>query len=395
MTEMPLEDLVTLICVTSPVRSNPSTEMLEWTMRSFARGGGLGRCRSLIASDGYKVAQAGQKEKPKSGRVAPESIAPYEEFRSRLDALIGEPSSGDDWTANARHLRMASHCNFSGCVKACLDAVATPFVLVLQHDRNCLRPFDARGILRAMELSRGIVKYVGLPTKASLARASVKYNQSRWGLTFDLDEVVSQVASCAAQAQIHLRYLLYWYDSAHFCETTYYRTFVFNSGRIPRGGFPEDTLGQTMQSEIFAAGPQWRDAHEKYGTYLYVDDAGEAVGHLGGRQYLDSAVVEQRGWRGNRAKWMQCGTNGAGEPGGRTQPPVRPDVELAPGVMAPGVMAASSRREPRVVEVPEEAQPPPVRARAGCEPQAVGAGEEAQAPPVRSEVELAPDVTAA
>lgn len=33
--------------------------------------------------------------------------------------------------------------------RICAVEVSTPYVLVLQHDRPCLRPFDLKGILQA------------------------------------------------------------------------------------------------------------------------------------------------------------------------------------------------------------------------------------------------------
>lgn len=274
-------------------------------------------CLKIVVSDGLNVAAPGQRSRPKTGRVPAEWAAPYDEFRDRLDALLARERHGA--FTNSKHVRMPARRGFGGCVKAALSVVATPYVLVLQHDRPCLRSFDSRGILAAMEASHGVVKYVGLPTKASLARSLPDSIQARCNIKVDSEEVDGVAAEAASTAGIRLRFLLFWYDSAHFCSTTHYRTFVFNTGRVPRGGFPEDSLGQRMHAEICTAAigapGGWREAHAQYGTFLYVDGGPNAVGHLKGRKYIESAELKERGWSGQASKIRPCGISWEGLPG--------------------------------------------------------------------------------
>lgn len=303
----PLEDLLTVVLVTSPVPSCPSTEMLEATLGSFVAGGGLDRCMKLIVSDSYTVASAGQQPKPKSGRVPQDWGSAYEVFRDRVDAMIaavsceeGELPRASRVFARAVHIRMSERSGFGGCAKAALAAVSTPYILMLQHDRPCLRAFDCRSIVAVMQSSDNAAKYIGLPTKSSLSRSSRQNVRERCGIALHSDLADGLVGDVAAAVGISLRFLFFWYDSAHVCQAEHCRTFVFNTGRVPRGGFPEDTLGQSMHAELCAAaaGGDWREAHAAYGTYLFVDGDDEIAGHLKGRKYLDTSELQRRGWEG-------------------------------------------------------------------------------------------------
>lgn len=151
----------------------------------------MAKCKKIIVSDGFETCSDGQKPRVKHGRVPLEWVAPYAEFRDRLDELVSSSSASASLTnanatsqfENTTHLRMPRHRGFGGCVQSALwKWVTTPYVLVLQHDRPCLRPFSAEAIVTAMEASGSVVKYVGLPTKASLARCTPANVEVRCGI---------------------------------------------------------------------------------------------------------------------------------------------------------------------------------------------------------------------
>ncbi|CAE7510035.1 unnamed protein product [Symbiodinium sp. CCMP2456] len=270
-----VDELLTIVMVTSPVPSNPSTEMLEHVLSSCTTAGGFNTCPTIVVSDGYRVASAGQRPKPKAGRVAPDWEEPYEEFRHKLDNVDSTASSA---LSGVQHIRVLEHKGFAGCLHIALRQVRTPFVLVLQHDRPCLRPFDGAGLLAAM-LGCSQLKYVGLPTKASLARTEPAHLASNWHLQPEVWD--------AADGSFKLRPLCLWYDSAHICRLDHYRDFVFRKGRDWSGGFPEDSFGQDMQQELRSAAAEgrWKEVHDTFGTYLYDDGGGPVVGHLNGRRF--------------------------------------------------------------------------------------------------------------
>merc|ERR1712039_680266 len=116
---------------------------------------------------------------------------------------------------------------------------------------------------------------------------------SRWNISVDEGLVDPSVDRVVAVAGLQLQVLLFWYDSTHICLSSHYRDFVFAKGRVPGGGFPEDSLGQTMHAEICAAARagSWHDVHAAYGTFLVTDGGGPMVGHLRGRRYNEESEL--------------------------------------------------------------------------------------------------------
>jgi len=294
--------------VTSPVISNPSTEMLEKTVSSYLDGTGLARCSKVLVSDGYTVAAPSQQPKQKSGRVAQDWVAPYEEFRDRVDKLVAAggafPGPLPDMSVPnsfwlCSHLRLPDHRGFGGCVYCGLRRVTTPYVLVVQHDRPLVRPFSASSIVRAMEASHGAVKYVGLPTKASLSKISPD-SMMHYGIPKRECTLPPEVSQAAAVAGIELRVLPFWYDSSHICLVSHYMEFVFLKGRVPGGAFPEDSVGQELVTELKNANGTWREVHAAFSTFLVVDGPLPMVGHFRGRKYRDLEERKRLGWTGWR-----------------------------------------------------------------------------------------------
>ncbi|CAE7281015.1 unnamed protein product [Symbiodinium natans] len=58
--------------------------MLEHVLSSCVTAGGFGACPKIVVSDGFRVASAGQRPKPKAGRIPPDWEEPYEVFRHIL-----------------------------------------------------------------------------------------------------------------------------------------------------------------------------------------------------------------------------------------------------------------------------------------------------------------------
>jgi hypothetical protein len=74
-------------------------------------------------------------------------------------------------------------------------------------------------------------------------------------------------------------------------QTSFYNDFVFSGGRVKRGAFVEDRLGNAMLDDIRANGYA---AHRKYGTWLLDDGLSEPmVGHVNGRGFMTQAEKEK------------------------------------------------------------------------------------------------------
>jgi len=175
-------------------------------------------------------------------------------------------------------LELDTRHGFGFAVRAALDYVQTPYVVVMQHDRPFTRIANVPRVLDAMESQAARFKYVGFPTSTTIGH---QYHVlSKYGLRIDPITVDS--------GGLQFVPLLQWYDSAHVCNVEYYRNFVFGPRRlVARGGFIEDKLGQAMLSDIRAQGVT--AAHSQYGTFIAVGDGftEPCVGHLDGRDAMN------------------------------------------------------------------------------------------------------------
>jgi hypothetical protein len=264
-------DDMAVIVVTSPVPSNPSVAMLRDVLESVLLCcDGASGCTLVIVSDGLVVTEG--KERPKRGAVHGHRVRPYEAFRAAVDA--GAAGWWPD--APAAHVRSAAHVGFARCVALGIArAPQAKTVLVVQHDRACVRRVDLPAAAAAMKNPE--VRYVGLPTAQSLARTSA-------ARAADLGLRRPPPARPLPWSGAALRPLCVWYDSTHLIDVGHFLDFV-----LPRcgGSFPEDTVGQDLLHAVKHAGDSgWAAAHAPYACYLWID-AGDAtapaVAHLRGR----------------------------------------------------------------------------------------------------------------
>ena len=141
-------------------------------------------------------------------------------------------------------------------------SVATPFVLMIQHDLPLMRYFDAFRLLRSMQASP-VLQHVHLPTLQ---------NDKNWMWHVD--------ARVPPSALVPLSRIFSWSDRNHVARAAYYRDFVFprvfagTKTGFKAGGktFMEDVLHYQEKHELrdLQKKPRKQNAaHEKYGTYVY------------------------------------------------------------------------------------------------------------------------------
>jgi hypothetical protein len=209
---MRMRQSLTVIMTTSPIPSNPCTAMLEAVAESLSLVPGLEDCPKIVVCDGVKV----KNKKPKAsdyrkGCVDVGGQSDYELFIENVQRLA-EQQAGI--LAGSTVLALKERQGFGFAVKAALEAVTTPWVMVVQHDHKFVRAVDLPGILHCMKQNPE-VKYVGL-----LSGTTTKYQlftESKYSI-----RITESIKS-----GLPLLPLLYWYDKTHVCTTAYYRDFVF------------------------------------------------------------------------------------------------------------------------------------------------------------------------
>jgi hypothetical protein len=373
----PLQDLLTVVVTTSPIKSHPSTELLERTFETFLRGGPAFayHCRKVIVCDGCRTRDesttkkhANDKQAMRNGIVSPAQAEAYAEFKQRLRQLCAAASPTTTATMSSSVSRSEEEeprslpplSPFSNSVVEELDermgygyalrhalhhCVATPYVIVIQHDRTFMRPTPILETVQTMWRHRNI-KYVGMSMRSNLLYRDQFLGQ--YGRTFmeDMSQAVLRLPELALDAtlygpdsasthqmeytnsdklrkniqalaetyrasqqytdhqdwlssttttptlppgacQLSLTPTFYWYDNTHICETAHYRDFIFNPKykMVARGGFIEDKVSPVIKKTVERFG--LNEGHARFGCFLLDDHSGMFfTGHLDGGAYM-------------------------------------------------------------------------------------------------------------
>jgi hypothetical protein len=213
----PMIDLLTIVITTSPIKSNPSTEVLEKSMATFVMGGNefAYQCRKVIICDGYReqqehseiidepkatnvttnynnnnIEQGGKKKKPhnphykvsrkhnnvkqalRNGIVTSEQAENYRQFKCHLRKLCNNKDCGTKHDRsvfiNTEMVELEERHGYGFALRHALrHYVQTPFVCVIQHDRTFMRPTPISETLNAMWRNPQ-VKYVGFSMRSNL-----------------------------------------------------------------------------------------------------------------------------------------------------------------------------------------------------------------------------------
>jgi hypothetical protein len=175
----PIEDLLTIIITTSPIKSNPSTEVIEKAMQSFLLGGPdfAYKCRKVIVCDGVRtkgsegtlVSQKHNniKQAMRNGIVTNDQAGNYTQYKESLKVLC-ETASESSPFYNTVVEELLERQGYGYALRHALrNCVSTQFVCVVQHDRTFMRPTPVRETVEAMWRHAGI-KYVGMSMRSNL-----------------------------------------------------------------------------------------------------------------------------------------------------------------------------------------------------------------------------------
>ena len=294
-------DRLTIVLTTSPIKTHPSTRLIEEVFESIAVLAGLGECRKIIVADGVKVRE---RDKFRSGICTPEAMSNYRHYLSRLEALT--KTEGSPLRA-AEALLALDSARLRARLRQGLMRVATPFVLVAQHDRSFVRPVEVSHVLDVMETANadtvcttsGRVNYVGFPTTTTLSHGS--YVASKYGLA--VEPVTRDVPDPKVDGSNPGRGLMIttrrttsararsgcspWSSSTTACTSRprggTCPGCLAGRGREPtegglHRGYPgsahaENDPGGVCRTEDVGRGRRRARAHAAFGTFVYQDDS--------------------------------------------------------------------------------------------------------------------------
>jgi hypothetical protein len=190
----PLGDLLTIIVTTSPIKSNPSTEVIERAMGTFVFGGleFAYQCRKIIVCDGFRTQESEEvlpvsqgaerphnkvsrrhnndKQAMRNGIVTSQQADNYRQYKQNLRQLIADASQREQPSvfSNARLVELEERHGYGFALRHVLrNCIDTPFVCVVQHDRTFMRPTPVMATVHAMWYHTK-VKYVGFSMRSNL-----------------------------------------------------------------------------------------------------------------------------------------------------------------------------------------------------------------------------------
>ena len=252
-----LNEKLTIITTTSPIPSNPSTAILEKSMKSIYAIKDLRNCQKIIVFDGVKDANEHYHCRKSTEKI----LIDYEQYKRNVQALVDDPSNL--YFKNIKLLFLDKFSHQAWALKAAMKLVLTPFIYCHQHDIEIIRPFDVVGIIKSMEINPNI----------KLVRACFGENHPSY---FDgpLDDHIN------GNALVPLVRTFRFSDVDHFTTVQFYEEMVF-----PRVTSPNFAEIFVMEPDFVGMQNEMLRNHDQWGMYIY-GRLGEktTIKHLDGRE---------------------------------------------------------------------------------------------------------------
>jgi hypothetical protein len=273
---------ISIIVVTSPVKSHPDTKIIDAVIDSFSLIEGLEACPVFVVFDGFVVAE---NARTKSGRITAEMAATYEEYYHVMERKYG----GED--SRYRMLRSDAHRGFAMSVRWALETCTTDFAVVVQHDRCFCARFSQMDNVISQFDKYPHLRYVGFPSSCSVNHevSLVK----KYGL-HSLAESSCYI-DVSDDREFVLKPLIFWYDSTHVCHVRRYLEIYRPFRNVPadlkesfggtlgvkdmilrKGDFIEDRFGQAQRNILHSmnGSADLVKAFQWFGTYILSSTSG-------------------------------------------------------------------------------------------------------------------------
>jgi len=191
---IPLKDLLTIVVTTSPIISNPCTDMIEKVFSTFYFAGYdfATSCPKVIICDGHRILDdtdedistdnnnknnnkvtrkhSNAKQALRNGIATQQQAKNYIEFKRRLHSLCSTNNlSTSKLFHNTQVIELTERHGYGFALReAVRHHVHTPYVCVIQHDRTFLRSTPVWETVQAMRKNSSLLKYVGFTMKSNL-----------------------------------------------------------------------------------------------------------------------------------------------------------------------------------------------------------------------------------
>lgn len=276
-----MENLLSVVVVSSYSPVHPSTKMTESVINSLKNVSGIERCKVYIILDGYSINN--QRYSSKKGIITDEMASDYIDYCTSLSLLY----------ADSDHIivteRCTKHHGFAMAVKKGISLCKTTYALVCQHDRKFTSKFHhIDTVINEFERNKDM-RYVGFSTVTLSSYLQVLNTRYRLNVLSEKDMQIELENNCTLQP------LIYWYDSQHICHIEryleVYQPYTYmppdlkatikelgqdvGSFRLRYGDFIEDRFGQAQRNLIVAANKHYNPTalchHDEDNIEIVVD----------------------------------------------------------------------------------------------------------------------------
>jgi len=281
--ESPVKERVTIILVTSPILSHPTTELIEKVVESFTLVSWLSTCKLLLVADGAKVG----KFRPKRGQVPGEMVLAYTEYLDRVQGLLDTAVPDSIWSRTSL-VRLVEHKGFGHAVLHGLMMADTEYVMVVQHDHPFTNRFCLRPVIDFMDEHQA--NYVCLPISTVFRHINRCFSLHQMDLR----------AKAVTWNEARFVPILFWYDGTHLARRKAYIKLVFEGDHpLPLGHFIEDTFSQRVMSLLREDYETWFPIFSMWMFQPKKDEETALILHLDGRNYRTDVDRLKLGYKAN------------------------------------------------------------------------------------------------
>ncbi|TAD97623.1 MAG: hypothetical protein EAZ97_12185 [Bacteroidetes bacterium] len=202
--------MLSVIITTSPIKSNPSTKMIDEVITSLNFEDDW---QIIVVCDGYKISE---KQELKSGMINEKQAKNYLQYIENLKSIC---------PPNFEILLREQRCGFAENVYFALKKCIFEFVLVVQHDFVFVQSIDFEALIKKYFIENNI-NYLTF-------KSNGKDNRSNY-----------------IEQNTEILPLLFLYDRNHLVRKSFYLETVFKKYKVKN--FIEDSFGQFMKTQLKA-----------------------------------------------------------------------------------------------------------------------------------------------
>ena len=172
-----LRELLTIIVTTSPIKSNPSTNIIQGCFNTFPMAGEefAYQCPKIIICDGCRISEdlhtvvtkqhANAKQSLRNGIATKTQAENYQDYKSVLYQLC----HSDPLFQNTKIVELSERHGYGFALRhAITHHVTTPYVCVIQHDRTFMKHTPIAQVVHTMHSLPEKIKYVGMNMRSNL-----------------------------------------------------------------------------------------------------------------------------------------------------------------------------------------------------------------------------------